>query len=416
MYDLNECIGEAAVAGHWDVLDFLLQKTTTQNPVDSNGNTALHLASKNGHADLVSKLLLSGRFDQDFFTSSGMAAMHLAAQEGHVRVVVTFINEGVAVDCASSNEDKPIHFASENAHLSVVRALQAVKNMIAELDHDGETPLILAAKGGHVSSAAEEREEVNPSVTWKDSSLLHEVFSNTYEVASSLIDHGFPVDSRNFKGEAPIHIAARHNLVPMIQQLSADMTATNTQHETALCLAVKHECLEACQAILESSPDKISVNTRSSRVGSALELAMKIGDLEVVKILLDAHASMAVDATQLSVRCKDSLLVFAPEHPDAFTITSMGEALQHAISSGNEKAALMLISNGMDLDEQGGLYCTALQAAAYSGSTRILSELLGRGAKHDIVGGKYGTALNAAISASKLEVVELLLNERGRPR
>jgi ankyrin repeat protein len=591
-YDRNESLSQAAVAGHWEVLDLLLKKTTTQNPVDSEGNTALHLASKNGHAKLVSELLNSGKFDGGYFTKEGMTAIHLAAQEGHVRVVTTFINNGVVVDCTTSDGDKPIHFASKNGHLSVVKALQAVKDTSAELDHESNTPLILAAMGGHASvvkellSTAERREEADPSVIWKNSYPLHMAISNTHqELARVLIGQGFPVDSRNSEGQAPIHIAASHNLVPMIELLikcGADMAATNNKHETALCLAVQTGGVEACKAILESSPNKTGdfinigdenadtplylacqqgeteiirlllekkadpnqkcfdgwtplhtaavrgradvvdsllkagadhnirnnyestpiilaagngsddvvrlllskgadpkvinstgssalhraaqnghiecakllviaganynlqkksgvtplhcatagsysdvveyliqkgadINARSHSAGSALELAMSIGNLDTAKILLDAHATMTVDETQLSSWHKKTLLSFALEHPNAFTITSARAALQHAISSGNEEAALVLISNGMDLNEKGGLYCTALQAAAWTGSLEILEKLLARGAEPDIVGGKFGTALNAAISRRNLEAVELLLNKGANP-
>ena len=588
---MNDLIGLAAEAGHWDALNLLLQKTTMQNPLDSDGNTALHIASKNGHVNLVSKLLNSGRFDQDFRTRSGMAAMHLAAQEGHDRVVTTFVNNGVALDCMTSGGDMAIHFASRNGHLSVVKALQAIEDMSDEMDHEGNTPLILAAMGRHISvvkeflSAAEKREEADPNITWKSSYILHKAVSIAYEeFVCILIDHGYSVDSLDSEGQAPIHIAAEGNSVPIIKLLikcGANLRVTNRKYETALCLAVKRRCFDACKAIVESSQDNVldfiniedensntplflacismsveltqlllerkadpnwkcsagwtplhkaaslnridvadlllkksadhsirndngftpvlvaaesgcadvlrfllgkqadpnvmysirtsalhgaakggfiecvkllvdagadynlqnengltplhcaimtshndivrylvqigaDVFTKSHRARSALEFAMRRSDFDAANILIAAHATMLVDASQVS-RWDDDTLVFALEHPNAFIIASRGEVLQHAISGGSEKAALVLMNKGMDLNEKVGFYCTALQAAAYSGSFEILEDLLARGAEHGIVGGQFGTALNAAVISSRLEVVELLLNKGADP-
>ena len=406
------------------------------------------------------------------------------------------------------------------------------------------------------------------------------------EVAHVLIDYGFSVDSRNFEGQAPIHIAARDSLVPMVKLLiecGADITATNNKHETALNIAVMMGDVEACKAILESSPDRIDdfinlgdknadtplyhaclrVNSEISRLlleekadanqkcsdgwtplhvaasqikgndivklllnnradhsvrndyqstpiflaaekgstnivrlllensadpkvisstgSSALHRAAQNGHIDCVEILVDAggnynlpkrngytplhcaiagshndvveylvrkgadvnatgdsklsalelamlrknfvaanvligaRATMTLDETYMSGWFEESFLIFAIEHPAAFTIPSSAVVLQLAISRGYDQAALMLIGSGMDLNEQGGLYCTALQAAACTGSLGILEELLARGAKHDIVGGKYGTALNAAVSVENLEVVKLLLKEHANP-
>ena len=139
---------------------------------------------------------------------------------------------------------------------------------------------------------------------------------------------------------------------------------------------------------------------------------MQEGDLDIAELLLNAHITMAVDTPQLSSWNKTSVLTIALEYPSAFTITSIGETLQHAIYWRNDRAVLTLIDSEIDMNEQCGIYCTVLQAAAYSGSLSLVEKLLVRGVRHDIVVEKFGTALNAAARGpERLEVMELCEGE-----
>ena len=62
-----------------------------------NGFTPLHLASQEGHTDMVS-LLLEHNGDVNFRAKNGLTPMHLAAQEDHVPVAEILVKYDAEID------------------------------------------------------------------------------------------------------------------------------------------------------------------------------------------------------------------------------------------------------------------------------------------------------------------------------
>jgi ankyrin repeat protein len=84
-------------------------------------------------------------------------------------------------------------------------------------------------------------------------------------------------------------------------------------------------------------------------------------------------------------------------------------ALQAASFRGHEKAAKLLLKAGADVNAHGGEYVTALYAASDSGHEKIVELLLKAGANANAHGEKDGTALYAASDSGHEKIVELLL-------
>jgi ankyrin repeat protein len=72
---------------------------------------------------------------------------------------------------------------------------------------------------------------------------------------------------------------------------------------------------------------------------------------------------------------------------------------------------LLLASEDIDVNAQGGLYGNALQAASVGGSVEVVQLLLDKGAEVNAQGGQYGNALQAASVGGSVEVVQLLLDK-----
>ena len=86
------------------------------------GNTALLLASRHGHLEVV-RLLLEFGADKDLATIEGGTALMLAAQEGHVEIARLLLDMGASKDLTTSNGTTALMLASGEGHLGVLQLL-----------------------------------------------------------------------------------------------------------------------------------------------------------------------------------------------------------------------------------------------------------------------------------------------------
>jgi hypothetical protein len=75
---------------------------------------------------------------------------------------------------------------------------------------------------------------------------------------------------------------------------------------------------------------------------------------------------------------------------------------------GLTNAVKYLLSQGADVNAQGGWFGNALQATSFSGHEKMVELLLSKGADVSAQGGIFGNALQAALVSGHEKVVELL--------
>lgn len=165
-------ISAASANGHDDVVRYLLASGAR---LLKEGVTPLHRAAEYGHATVARTLLElhrdssvhAGDRSWKFFdllgalNRDGETPLLQAARNGHVGVVQVILelssakNErwSQAETPASSHEQKTaLHSAAANGHLEVVKLIfDSRKSSVHWLDGNGQSPLMLAAKGNHIS-------------------------------------------------------------------------------------------------------------------------------------------------------------------------------------------------------------------------------------------------------------------------
>ena len=95
-----------------------------------DGDTPLHLASQNGHFEVV-EVLLRNNADANIRNASCKTPLHIAAEMGYAEIVKAMIDHEGEVNAVDRNGDTALHLAASNGHSAVVNVLL---NQTTEMD------------------------------------------------------------------------------------------------------------------------------------------------------------------------------------------------------------------------------------------------------------------------------------------
>jgi ankyrin repeat protein len=122
------------------------------NTVNDTGWTALALASREGHRELVQELLATDGIDPGVLVRFHGTALHLAAGQGHSGVVAKLLaHPKVNANALDENGRTPLHNAAFGGHNACIVELLSSDNVDQQIhDADGACALDLAIQQGHV--------------------------------------------------------------------------------------------------------------------------------------------------------------------------------------------------------------------------------------------------------------------------
>jgi ankyrin repeat protein len=196
----------AAVAGHLSLVKLILDP-----PYNANMNvetkdcwTALSLAAREGHSEVVKMLLEKDGVDMNKANSRGYTPLSLAARSGHTEIVKLLLEkDGVDVNKADSFGGTALSFAARGGHSEIVKLLLEKDGVdVNKANSQGSTPLSFAARWGHT------------------------------EVVKMLIQHGATVDTRQNGGRTPLSLAAQYHRLQSLNILLKSSADLNTKDET----------------------------------------------------------------------------------------------------------------------------------------------------------------------------------------
>ncbi|XP_067655086.1 transient receptor potential cation channel subfamily A member 1 homolog [Haliotis asinina] len=161
------------------MVDLLLQSKDSKEMMektDRGGNTCLHIATENGHEEIVQKLLDNGA-NVSVARKDGMYPLHLAVISGNLKIVKAFVAK--TSNFENKAESTPLHLAAQYNHLDVAEyLLKEVPDLVTQQDDDNNTPLHVAASHNHPA------------------------------IVKLLMENGGNIDAKNLKGRIPLHGAA----------------------------------------------------------------------------------------------------------------------------------------------------------------------------------------------------------------
>ncbi|XP_026232318.1 ankyrin repeat domain-containing protein 50 isoform X2 [Anabas testudineus] len=304
-----------------------------------------------------------------------------AAHDGSANVVELHLLHGSDALMSDHQGQTPLTLASRQGHVRVLSVLlewmktqdsEKAVQMMEHADSEGWTALRSAAWGGHneaVRLLLDAGADVDGSDSDGRTALRAAAWGGHEEVVLTLLDYGAQVDKADSKGRTPLIAAAymgHHEVVEILLDHNAEVDLADGDGRTALSVAA------------------LCVPTAAGIKGYG----------EVASLLLERRAN--------------------PGHRDNDGMTP----LLLAAYEGNDDVVELLLEAGADVDETAGpdgsvtaaAAVTPLLAAAAMGHMKTVSRLLFWGAAVDAIDCEGRTALCLAAARGSVEVVRALLD------
>lgn len=204
----------ACQVGAAQVIQALICGQADVNLKDNARSTPLHYAVSKGSWEAV-KVLLAFEARVDEQDQEGETPMHLAVRQHREDLVRPLLDHGASALFQNSKGQTPLHIAilSENSH--ALKILYGRSSLSAVQDKDGNTPMHLCALSGRAEWMALLLETSYSSQTIAVVNNAGQIplhlaaTSSGLETARLLLQMGSPVNSKDVKGDTPLHIAIK---------------------------------------------------------------------------------------------------------------------------------------------------------------------------------------------------------------
>uniref|UniRef100_A0A8C7TZ43 Ankyrin 3 n=1 Tax=Oncorhynchus mykiss TaxID=8022 RepID=A0A8C7TZ43_ONCMY len=388
----------AAHCGHYKVAKLIVDKKANPNAKALNGFTPLHIACKKNRSKVMELLLKHGgqragltnwvQLNPVFVSlQDDQTALHISSRLGKADIVQQLLQRGASANAATTSGYTPLHLAAREGHEDVAAMLLDQGASLSASTKKGFSPLHVAAKYGKM------------------------------EVASLLLQKRAAPDAAGKSGLTPLHVAAHYDnqrvaLLLLDQGASPHAAAKNGY--TPLHIAAKKNQMDIGTTLLEYGADTNAVTRQGI---SPVHLAAQGGSVDLVSLLLTKNASVNMGnksgLTPLHLAAQEDKVnvaeVLLNQGADVDPSTKMGYTPLHvACHYGNVKMADFLIQNQARVDDKTKNGYTPLHQAAQQGHTHIINLLLQHGASANQLTVNGSTALSIACRLGYISVVDTL--------
>ncbi|HVY66070.1 MAG TPA: ankyrin repeat domain-containing protein [Gammaproteobacteria bacterium] len=268
-------MGLAAEVADTEILKMLLAAGANADSPNAEGQTALMAVARTGNVQAAQLLIERGATVDGRERWGGQSALMWASARRHPQMMDLLIAHGAEVDARSIDRDYQRHVTAEGRP----------KN----LDSGGFTPLLYAARENCLACVdvlLKHGADINLPDPDGVTPLHLAIINNNWDLAKKLIEAGADVDQWDIYGEAPLFAAIGHYTRRDGPRASID-PPNATDGKDVIRLLLDRGANPNMQLFFRPAGVNGSTNTRGS---TPLIRAANVGDLELVKLLLDRGA------------------------------------------------------------------------------------------------------------------------------
>jgi len=364
--------------------------------VTSNHSTLLFIAAGAGDSQIVP--LLEKYINLDLKTLAGNSILHLAAENGHADFIEALLKAKPSLNLNDLNvvtKNHAIHYATIHGHLNVIELLLNHNISLHVIDNNGDTPLHLAVKCGHseiVEFLLEKSYVIdihkpnnkNDTVLFiafenEDIDIIELILNKHKKIENTLINHILKM--KNLKNKMATFLLDRYSQsiiqqaikvnanVKVIKNLlyaigKSTVNAKRDSHgNTLLHLSAEYGNVSAIELFLKKGGDATLLNMENK---TPLDIAIDKNHVQAVELLLHyMQKNWTSDELQNKIKSiLHDMSIQDSTNSQWLDVNSVDEnihVLAGAIRDGHITYAINLLRMGIDIHKQHNNSETILQ-------------------------------------------------------
>ena len=346
---------------------------------DGTGHSAFHfMVRQNYIAGCEEALKYMRSTEINSRNTKGESAVHLAAKENHHQMLKLLLSKGGDPAAKTSQRYTPLHFAADNGYNRCVEILVNHKkdnNLVEYLNiqpNSGQSALIIAAIKGF-RKCCELLEGTDPNLKDKNgwTALHHAAVKGYVSVAELLIENfnANPCIANNKKKTALFYAASCPNsdcLTYLLEKSNLNESAVNLAE--MLHKATQKNCFENMQTLLSIQNARQYINEVNSNKDTLLHVSIRKGYFNITSLLLEHNADKNISNNYGNYPLH---LAAAQRHQEP-----------KVSNEENQDVCRLILRNSHEIvNEPNAKNETPLILAARSGNTDMIRSFLRKGAK-----------------------------------
>ena len=416
----------ACKRGHEDILHSLLSAGANVNIQDNNGWTALMRASEHNHISII-HMLLQANANPHLQTSNGSNALMIASFHGSYEVVQLLISKGFEYKYQRKDGLNALMFACKNGHTKIVKLLlmeQVDPNLQTK---DGLNAFMLACRNGHVQIIELLlKEQVDPNVQKKDgwNGFMHACENGHTQIVELLLKEQVDPNVQEKDGWNAFMLACKNGHTQIVKLLLKEQVDPNVQEKdgwNAFMMACENGHTQIVELLLK---EKVDPNVQTKDGWNAFMSACRNGHTQIVKLLLNEQVDPNVQekdgVNSFILACQNGhtqiVDLLLKEQVDPNVQKNNGwNAFMLACQNGHTQIVKLLLKKQVDPNFQKKDGWNALMSACKNGHTEIVKLLLKQKVNLNVHMKDGWNAFMSACSKGHIQIVELLLKEKVNP-
>ena len=293
-----------AKTGDLGVARLLMKHKACIDLQNSDGETALHVATCYGQVELAELFIkYYGAVYVDTMRTDGWTPLMIAVKNADLVAVQQLINHNANIELKNANGETALHIAACYGQEQIAKLLVEYYGdvHVNETKTDGWSPLMIAAKNGHLDVAGllmRRKARVDLKNQDGETALHIAAFYGQMQLAQLLLDHygNVYIDEMRLDGWTPLMIAVKNGDLDVAQLLinhNADIDMRNQTGETALHVAASYSQRQLTELLIECYGDDHTNDMRTDG-WTPLMIAAHIGDMGVAQLLINHNADIYI--------------------------------------------------------------------------------------------------------------------------